>query len=251
MISAVIITLNEAQHIGRCLQSLQGVVSEVIVVDSLSQDETEAICRQYGVRFISQEWKGYAFAKNLGNSLATQPYILSIDADEALSEDLRNAISELDLQPSSAYSFARLNFYCGQPIRYCGWYPDIKVRLFPRMKAAWTGDYVHESLQLDSDLTVHHLAGDLLHYTCDSIAQHLAQINRYSTLAAADMYDRGKKSTLFRLIFSAPVRFFQLYFLKLGLLEGHYGYVICKLSALSVFLRYAKLRDLEKKSVQA
>ncbi len=246
MISAVIITLNEAQNIGRCLQSLQGVVNEVVVVDSFSQDETEAICRQYGVRFISQEWKGYAQAKNLGNALATHPYILSIDADEALSEPLRQSILAASPALSGAYSFARRNYYCGQVIRYCGWYPDVKIRLFPRAQAAWTGDYVHEQLRLDPGLPVSRLPGDLLHYTCNSIEAHLAQINRYSSLAAQGMYAQGKKAPVFKLIFSAPIRFFQLYFLKLGLLDGYYGYVICKLSALSAFLRYAKLRGIWK-----
>ena len=246
MISAVIITLNEAQNIGRCLQSLKGVVEQVIVVDSFSQDETEAICRQFGVQFISQEWKGYAYAKNLGNALATQPYILSIDADEALSEPLRQSIRAALPALSGAYSFARRNYYCGQAIRYCGWYPDVKIRLFPRMKASWTGDFVHEQLRLDPGLRVSRLEGDLLHYTCNSIEAHLAQINRYSGLAAGEMYAQGKKGSLFHLVFSAPIRFFQLYFLKLGLLDGYYGYVICKVSALAVFLRYAKLRDLWK-----
>lgn len=244
MISAVIITYNEARNIARCLQSLQGVADEVIVVDSMSEDETPAICAEYGVKFISQEWQGYAKAKNTGNSLATHPYILSIDADEALSPALReNLLAVKEELSDIAYSFPRRNYYCGQAIRYGGWYPDTKIRLFPQSKGEWTGDFVHETLQINSETVVKKLTGDLLHYTCYTIGEHVERINRYSSLAAGSLFARGKKASLFRLLLSPTVRFLQIYFLKLGFLDGFNGYIIAKLSAKATFLRYAKLRS--------
>ena len=164
-ISAVIITQNEERNIGRCLESLSGIVDETVVVDSGSTDETKEICEKYGARFMHHDWKDYADQKNYANSLVNHEWTLSIDADEALSDQLRESISELKkagLDGNCTYSMARLNNYCGSWIRHSGWYPDEKVRLWPSGACTWEG-LVHEELKYAKAMENRKLEGDLLH----------------------------------------------------------------------------------------
>ncbi|MDX2247367.1 MAG: glycosyltransferase family 2 protein [Bacteroidia bacterium] len=243
-VSAVIITLNEAANIGRCLASLKGVADEIIVADSGSTDDTEAICRASNVRFFRVEWLGYSQTKNWANDLATGDYILSLDADEVLSEPLRQAILPEKKHLSGAYSFNRLTNYCGHWVRYCGWYPDRKVRLFPKNQARWEGEFVHEILQTDSSLNIRHLSGDILHYSYNSLADFKHRMDRYSTLAAEDLHNRGKKASWWKLVFSPLLKFIILYFVRRGFLDGKAGGEICYFSAQANYLRYKKLQKL-------
>lgn len=245
-ITAIIITKNEERNIGRCLTSLQGVADEMIVLDSQSEDGTQEIARQLGAKVIKQEWLGYAATKNHGNSLATQPYILSLDADEALSEVLRNEILRVKSSLQGAYSFNRLNHYCGKPIRHTGWYPDRKVRLFHKNAAQWEGAFVHESLRLNQDVKVTFLKGDLLHYTYYSIEDHLKRVNRYSSLAAEKLIASGKKGLWWRAVLSPRVRFFRHYVLKGGFRDGYYGWVIASITAFETRLKYVKAINLKR-----
>lgn len=238
MISAVIITQNEARNIGRCLASLQGVADEVIVLDSASTDATAEICASYGVRFIPTVWQGYAATKNHGNQLASHPYVLSMDADEALSPALTAAILAVKPRLDGVYSFHRLAFYCGRPIRHGGWYPDTKLRLFPKDKARWQGDFVHETMVADADQAQHLLAGDLLHYTYYTVEEHVARARKYAGLAAASMRGRGRLGLLLKGIFSPPWRWVQMYVLKAGFLDGKAGWQIARITAREVAWKY-------------
>lgn len=240
LISAVIITKNEERNIRRCLESLQGVADEIIVLDSHSTDGTKAICAEFGVRFVEQDWLGYATTKNQGNSLATHDFVLSLDADEALSPTLREAILAVKPKLENVYSFNRLTIYCGQEIRHCGWYPDRKPRLFRKGAAAWEGAYVHETLVPKADVPVQQLKGDLLHYSYYSIGEHVTRTNKYAELAAQRLVEGGKSGLLFKALFSPGFRFFKNYVLRLGFLDGFYGLVICTVSSWEVFLKYAK-----------
>ena len=213
-ISAVIITKNEARNIERCLLSLRDIADEVIVVDSSSTDGTQAIARNLGARVVEMEWQGYAATKNAAIVLATLDYILSLDADEALSDTLRSHITRHTNQLQGTYSFNRLAYYCGQPIRHAGWYPDRKIRLFPQDKARWEGAFVHEELVADSDLSNKQLEGDLLHYTYYTIAEHVARANKYSDLAAEQIAASSKSNLLLRARWSSRWRFFKMYVLK-------------------------------------
>jgi (heptosyl)LPS beta-1,4-glucosyltransferase len=151
-ISAVILTFNEEKNIERCLDSLVGVVDEIIVMDSFSTDYTEKICLRYSVSFIQRKWEGYAQAKNYGNSLAENDIILSIDADEALSKELQNDIIERKKSGfTGCFRVKRLNNYCGKWIKHCGWYPDKKIRVFDKKRTAWKGDFVHETLEISKE----------------------------------------------------------------------------------------------------
>ena len=160
MNSVVIITFNEARNIKRCLESVVPVADEIIVVDSNSTDETEAICQEYpNLRFVRHDWEGYVKQKNFANSLASNNLILSIDADEALSEELTQSILKLKVQDveGKAFSMNRLMNYCGKWIRHSGWYPDTKIRIFDRRSVSWTGKKVHETLAIPKEMQVVHL----------------------------------------------------------------------------------------------
>lgn len=244
MISAVIITKNEARNIKRCLDSLEGVADEIIVVDSGSTDDTASICRDHGVRWIEHEWIGYAATKNFANSQASHSYILSMDADEALSEELTASILAVKPHLKGAYEFNRLTNYCGQWIRHCGWYPDKKIRLFPQKTTHWAGPKVHEELVLDSTLPITHLKGDLHHYTVYSIDEHYERIQSYAELGAAQMHEEGRKANWIKGMLSPLWRFFHMYVIKGGWKEGYYGWVICRISAYAVYLRNKELRKI-------
>ncbi|GAB4413633.1 MAG: glycosyltransferase family 2 protein [Bacteroidia bacterium] len=242
-ISAVIITRNEARHIVKCLDSLEDVVDEVVVVDSGSTDETIALCTARGARVYSKDWTGYAAAKNYGNDQAQGPYILSIDADESLSPELRTLLFVHKSQLTDVYGFARRNLYRGRWLRGGGWYPDVKVRLFPKGGCRWVGDYVHEKLQIDPGLSTRILPGDLLHDTIDSISDHIARINHYSDLRAQEWYKLGKRPSWARQLLRPAWRFLRMYLLQGGVREGWEGFWLCRISAMGSFLEHAKLRE--------
>lgn len=244
-ISAVIITRNEADNIARCLISLQLLVSEVIVVDAESTDDTARIAAEHGARVIVRKWTDYSDQKNFANAQARGVYILSLDADEAISAELRASLVEAAQRGlKGAYKFNRLTNYCGTWVRHGGWYPDAKVRLFPKEGSSWQGEHVHEELQLPKDIAVHHLPGDLLHYSYPTIRSHEERIERYSDLHARKLLAAGKRPGALKRLFSPAVKFVQGYFLRLGFLDGRAGYSIARLSARAVRLKYAKLQRL-------
>jgi glycosyltransferase involved in cell wall biosynthesis len=247
-ISAVIITFNEEKNIERCLLSLQGVAEEIVVVDSNSTDNTEAICRKFGVQFVRQAWLGYGAQKNFANLLAAGDYILSMDADEALSDRLKKSILEIKQKPEAdAYSMNRLNNYCGKKwVRHCGWYPDTKVRLWKKGMVEWTLDELHEMPLLPAGITVLPLTGDLLHYSYHTISEHITQLNRYADIGASAYCKKGGKVTIFKIIYKTAWKFIRDYFFKGGFLDGYYGFVICRISAFASFVKYVKARELQK-----
>ncbi len=240
-LSAIIITLNEEKNIERCLKSLQTVADEIIVVDSNSTDQTLEICKKYQAQIIQQQWLGYSEQKNLGNKAASHPYILSIDADEALSEELRQSILQIKKEGfTEAYQFNRLNNYCGKWIKHTSWYPDTKVRIWNKNEGKWEGD-IHETVILDSNTSISHLKGNLLHYSFYTIEEHIAQSNKFSSIATNSRYAKGKKVSLLKITFAPLFKFFKEYFIKLGILDGIYGFTISKISAHETFLKYIKL----------
>lgn len=170
LITATILTHNEMRHIGECLDSLESIADEIIVVDSLSTDGTPDICRERGCKVYSRPMAGYGAQRQYATSLATHDYVLAIDADEVLSPRLRQSLKKLKREgfKHRGYSFARLNFYCGQPVRHCGWYPDTQVRLFDRRYANWNLHDVAEKVIFRDGVRPEPVEGDILHYRCDS-----------------------------------------------------------------------------------
>lgn len=240
-ISATIITCNEERNLPRAIESLR-CCDEILIVDSGSTDRTVEIAQKFGARVLEANWRGYAGQKNYASDQATYDWILSIDADEALSEDLEAEIWQLKKNgpDCDAFTVPRLAQYLGRWILYSGWYPDRKIRLFDRTKARWVGDYVHESVI--STGRVGQLQGNLLHYTCGSLSEHLKTMDRYTTLAAEEIAARKKPVRLSHLLFDPPWTFFKTYILQRGFLDGIEGLAIAYMAALYTFLKYAKAR---------
>ncbi|MFN0014603.1 MAG: glycosyltransferase family 2 protein [Saprospiraceae bacterium] len=244
-LTAVIITHNEERNIGRCLDSLTGVADEVVVVDSFSTDGTESICREKGARFFQHAFDGYAEQKNWADAQAKYPWVLSLDADEALSPSLRASVLLAKNRGShEAYSMNRLTNYCGQWIRHSGWYPDRKVRLFQREKARWGGPAVHERLLLDDPQSVGFLAGDLLHFSYYTVEEHRVRAARYADLGAQVLFAKGKKAQWWNLVFSPAFKFLRNYMLRCGFLDGRAGWTICRIAALETYWKYRELARL-------
>lgn len=247
VISAIIITKNEENTIGKCIDSVQGIADEIIVVDSYSTDKTREIAEERKVRFLEHPFKSYAQQKNWAADQARFPYILSIDADEIVDETLRTELLKIKAGTEyDAYAFNRLNNYCGKWLKHGGWYPDTKIRLWKSVKGRWVGDHVHETLRMDQGTSLKHLKGNLLHYSLNSIFQHQEKVNHFSELGAREAYEKGKRSGCLRILVIPAVRFIRDYFIKLGFLDGYYGFIACKISAHAKFLKYVKLRELQR-----
>lgn len=245
-ISAVIITYNEEKKIERCIQSVLPVADEIIIVDSFSSDSTEAICKKFeNVKFYKREFDGYSGQKNWAINQAVNKVILSLDADEVLSDELIESIAQLKKNwKCDAYYFNRLNNYCGKWIKHGGWYPDKKIRLWDCRLGMWNSSVVHESIKLDVNAKIGHVPDNILHYSYDTISDHIKQLNKFTDLSAQDLHIRNRKTSVTEIIFHSGWKFIQDYFIKRGFLDGYYGFVIAVISSFSTFLKYVKLREI-------
>jgi glycosyltransferase involved in cell wall biosynthesis len=244
-LSAVIITFNEQDYITRCLESLQGIADEILVVDSYSTDSTEAICRKYNVRFVQHPFEGYFEQKNYALSLAAYPVVLSLDGDEALSDELRKSLIKVKNDwKYDAYRFNRRNNYCGKWLRFSRMYPDRQLRLFDGRKGRWAGPNPHDKVKMDRGSRIKRIKGDLLHWNYSSYQEHIEKINMFSTIAATEYFKAGKKAGLFTAVVHGTWSFFRSYFLYGGFLDGNLGYACCRVTAYASFLKYSKLRKL-------
>ena len=242
-ITDTIITLNEERKIVRSIESLR-CCDEILILDSGSTDRTVELAANLGARVIEAGWRGYAGQKNWAAEQAANDWILSLDADEALSEALEAEIWNLKKSgpQCDAYTMPRLAQYLGRWILHSGWYPDRKVRLYNRHKATWVGDFVHESVQVKG--RVGHLQSNILHFTCDSLSEHLRTMDRYTTLAAEELVSRKVKVSTWKLILDPSWTFVRAYFLQLGFLDGVEGLIICYMAAFYTFVKYAKARNM-------
>lgn len=247
-LSIVIITFNEEKNIARCLESIQGVGDDIVVVDSFSTDRTEEICKAKGVRFIQHKFDGHIEQKNWAITQAKYPHVLSLDADEALDEQLKKEIIEIKNNwQYDGYYMNRLTNYCGKWIYHCGWYPDKKLRLWDSRKGKWGGTNPHDKYELaDGDKNTSGLKGNILHYSYYSIEEHIRQTEKFSSISANALFADGKRANLIKSFLSPLVKFIQSYFFQLGILDGYYGFMICKISARSTYLKYFKLKQLYK-----
>lgn len=246
-LSVIIITYNEERNIGRCLHSLKGVADEIVVVDSYSTDRTEEICLRQGVRFIKHRFNGHIEQKNWAILQATYPYILSLDADEALSDDLRASILKVKNNwTHDGYYFNRLTNYCGKWIRHTSWYPSRKLRMWDARKGRWGGFNPHDKFFLQKGSSRQFLKGDILHYSYYSVTEHLEQMNNFSTILARSYYERGRRVYFFSVVLHPMWRFIKDLIIKRGFLDGYYGFIVSVNSAHEVFLKYVKLRNIYK-----
>ena len=242
-ITATIITQDEERNIARTIESLR-CSDEILIVDSGSVDRTVELAENLGARVIEAGWRGFAGQKNWAAEQASHDWILSLDADEALSEALEAEIWGVKKSDPrfDAYTMPRLARYLGRWILHSGWYPDRKVRLYDRRKATWVGDFVHESVQVSG--RVGHLENAILHFTCDSLSEHLRTLDRYTTLAAQEMVARKMKVPLSRLIVDPAWAFVKTYIVQRGFLDGAEGLTIAHMAAFYTFLKYSKARNM-------
>ena len=244
--SAVVITLNEQRNIKKCLESLE-FCAERLVVDSGSSDETVNIAKQMGAKVIHQEWLGFGKQKQFSVTRAAHDWVLCLDADEWLSDELTDSIRELFESPPSAriYQFARRDYFLGRWLKHGG-YPELSPRLFNRNFAQWSDDMVHETvITEESPVTC---AGDLMHYTSDSLSHSVMKRTEYGNMQVIDMYERGIRPRLTKLVFSPIMRFLKLYVLRQGFRDGVPGFVLAAISSFFCFYKYAMLFELDYKS---
>jgi len=245
-ITATVITFNEERNIADALKSLAWA-DEIIVVDSESTDRTVEIAREFTDSIFVRPWPGYASQKNFAAEQASNDWILNIDSDERVSDELAREIEELKRRASfdvAAFEMPRLTWYLGRWIKHSGWYPDYKLRLYDRTRGQWVGDYVHESVKVDGHAK--RLQGDLLHYTVRNSSDHHNRLDRYTTLAARELFAKGKQPSLTSLIFSPVGSFIRSYIFKLGFLDGIPGLAIASFAAYYVFLKNLKLWEMNK-----
>jgi glycosyltransferase involved in cell wall biosynthesis len=245
-LSVAIITFNEEKNIERALKSVD-FADEIIVVDSFSTDATVEICKKYTDNVTLREFKGHIDQKNHALSLTANDWVLSIDADEEVTAKLKeNIIAVLKSDGvKDAYKMPRRSFYLGRWVRFSGWYPDYNVRLVNKNKSKWGGIDPHDKMMVDGECGT--LKGDLLHYPYKDIAHHLDTINKYTSIAAGRLYEKGKTTSVLNIAVRPVFTFIKKFFLKLGFLDGVAGFVIAVSTAFYTFSKYLKLYDLAKK----
>lgn len=241
MLSLVVIAQDEADRLGRCLDSVP-CATERIVVDSGSTDATRAVARAHGARFVRADWPGHVAQKNRALGLARQPWVLSLDADEWLEPEAAEAIARVVADPPlhvDGFRLARCNHWLGRPIRHGRWYPDRKLRLVRRGTARWEGDDPHDHLVCRG--TVQDLPGDIGHVPYRSFGEHLSTIDRYTSISAATLDGRGVRARRRDVVFRPPLRFVDGYLLRQGFRDGGAGLVLAGLGAAYTGLKWGRL----------
>lgn len=249
--SATVITYNEEKNIARCIESLLPVTNDIIILDSLSNDKTKEICQQYPVRFVEQAFLGHIQQKNMATDLAKNDRIISLDADEALSKEMQAAVLRLQNNwTADGYYVQRFNNYCGQWIQWSGWNPDRKLRVFDRRKARWGGINPHDTIQLEKGSKSKLIKGSILHWVHRNQEEHKAKVHKFSSIAAKEYHRLGRTSTWLDITLKPIWTFFKGYILRLGILDGYNGLIICTFSAKTTYLKYLKLKRLIDKQKQ-
>jgi glycosyltransferase involved in cell wall biosynthesis len=240
MLSVAIITYNEEEKIRDALESVKWA-DEIVVVDSFSRDRTAEICREYTDKVFSFEWSGFSQQKNRAISLTTMPWVLVLDADERITEPLREEIMALlkDKPATAGYYIARKNFFSNRWIRHGGWWPDYTLRLFKRDKGRIQEREVHEAIKVDGE--VGYLKNPLEHYTYRDVNDFLRRMEVYSDLAAKELHKNNRRTTVFDIILRPPATFLRMFILQRGILDGIYGIILAWLYSLYTYKKYSKL----------
>lgn len=246
-LTVAIITFNEERNIARCIDSVRDIADEVLVLDSFSKDGTQQIAEERGARFETHAFDGHIQQKNRAWQMATHEWVLSLDADEALDdtlrEEVRAAVDRNDPE-IDGYRMNRLTNYCGKWVHHSGWYPDTKTRLFRKGRGEWKGINPHDRFDLHEPSRGRHLNGDILHYSYYTAEDHYKQIEYFSKIAATELHRRGKTIALPMIWAKVVAQFVKTYFLKLGLLDGATGFTIARRSAFATYRKYSILKAL-------
>ncbi|MBC7899489.1 MAG: glycosyltransferase family 2 protein [Saprospiraceae bacterium] len=245
-ISAIIIAKNEEDKIGSAIESVAWA-DEIIVVDSESTDRTREIAESLGAKVLIQEWLGFSDQKQFAVEQVENDWVLSLDADEIVSQELRAEILALDDDPADGYKIPRLSIYMDRPIRHGGWYPDWQLRLFDRRKGRWKDVLIHESVQMSDGSRISRLNGDIIHRSVENAVHHHRMIGeRYAPLAARQMYANGRRTSIGKIIVSGWLAFVQTYILKAGFLDGFPGFCIAYFAAHHAFLKHLILWEIQR-----
>lgn len=245
-ISACIISFNEEKKIEDCLKSLQGIVDEIVLVDSNSTDNTVEIARKYADKVILQDFLGYIEQKNFALEQAGNDWILSLDCDERLSPELQKSILAIKdhIDQADAWKMPRKTFYVYRWLNHC-WYPDLKIRLFNKNTAHWGGTNPHDHIITEGD-NIRRLDGDIHHYSFDSISDHLKTIDKFTEIGAEELIRKNRTFNIFSPVTHGSWLFFKIYFLKRGFLDGYAGFLVATLSFMHVFIKYSKAYIMKK-----
>lgn len=243
--SVVIVCKNEADVIERTLKSLAGVTDDIVIYDNGSTDGTQQLVRQFNVQLHEGNWEGFGPTKTKANKFAKHDWILSLDADEAIDDELKNAL--INWQPENdktVYDLRFKNFLGEKCLKYGEWGRDHHIRLFNKSSVKWDEAPVHEKLLLPAEVTVKELKGYVLHYTMKDIDDYSRKMRNYAMLNAEKYYKQGKKAHWFKLRLSPTFTFLNYYILKRGFLDGYLGYISARMTAYYTFLKYARLQEL-------
>ncbi len=246
--SIVVITYNEEKNIEKCLSSVCNLSDDIIILDSFSTDKTKEICSRFNVNFISQKFEDYSTQKNFANSCAKYDFIFSIDADEFLSDTLKESIKSIninDINENIAYTFNRLNHYCNIPVKFGGWYPDKKIRIWNKNYGQWQGK-IHETIFFSQNPKYIHLDGNLMHLTYSTHEEYVKKTEKYAILNANKDFTNGKSTNIILIFLSTFFKFITNYIFKLGILDGKTGFTLAKISAFGTYTRKMELLRLKK-----
>jgi len=238
-----VLTFNSERHIGKVLESVKGIADEVVAVDSGSKDGTLDILREFGAEVFFRRFDNFVNQKNYLLSRCSCEWVLFIDDDEVVDDELRGSIRDALRGDVDGYYVNVLTNYLGRWIRHA-WYPDWHLRLARRERCRWVGDSVHESLKVDGK--VGYLKGNLLHYSYPDVKTHIRKIDLYSSLFAEGAFERGKRFSLLKLLTSPFGSFIRRYILKMGFLDGFEGFVLSVMASYYSFLKYLKLWEIER-----
>jgi glycosyltransferase involved in cell wall biosynthesis len=250
-ISACIITYNEEKNIRECLASVTWV-EEIIVVDSMSNDATVSICREYTDSVIQKTWEGHVKQKNFAIKQASHDWVLCLDADERVTPELRREIEQClseEVGRADGYYFSRHSYYLGRWINHGGWYPDYKLRLFKKSLGKWGGKDPHDKVILTG--TTKYLHSELHHFVYRNLSHQLQTVDNFSTITAQGLDSDGERFSVVKLLFRPILKFFGTYFFKRGFLDGLPGLIISFISSFYVFLRYAKLWEKQRENKES
>jgi glycosyltransferase involved in cell wall biosynthesis len=248
-LSVVIVCKNEADVVGPTLQSLQGLTDDIIVYDNGSTDNTIEVISQFNVQLHQGNWEGFGKTKNKANSLAKYDWILSLDADEAIDEELKQALLSLQWKEAKVvFDIKYKNFLGDKYLKYGEWGNDTHTRLFNRKTVQWDDAPVHEQLIIPGGTVTNKLPGYILHRTMKDVHDYAAKMVNYAMLNAEKYYRQGKKASWVKLRMAPGFAFFNYYFLKRGFLDGYTGYICAKMTAYYTFLKYARLKELNSGS---
>ncbi len=245
-ISLVIITKNEEKNLKECIFSAKDIIDEIIIVDDFSTDNTFTIAQELNAIFIQKKLINFGEQKRFAVEQSSYDWILALDADERISLELKQsiqkiiAINKTSNSPdiNNAYTFNRLNYYCGKAIKTCGWYPDNKIRLWNKHLGNWNLNPVHEGVEMQKNTRVGFLEGDLIHYTMNNIQEHKEKTKHYAQIKSQEKQQQHKIILLFKLLFNPIFIFIKMYIIKLGILDGWRGFSIARISAWGEYLIY-------------